>query len=89
MLTTTVRMLLVLSFVLVAGALFGQTAATLSGTATDSTGAVIPGVEIVLTNADTGETYTASTNAVRSFTIPFIKPGNFILTAETAGFKKY
>lgn len=72
-----------------ASALDAQTAATLNGTVTDSTQAVIPGVSILLTNVDTGETYTASTNESGSYSIPFIKPGNFRLRAESAGFKQY
>ena len=74
---------------LLPAALFSQTAATLNGVATDGTGAVIPGVEITLTNVSTGETYSASTNAVGAYTIPFIKPGSYVLRVEAEGFKQY
>ena len=68
---------------------WAQTAATLTGTVMDSTGAVVPGVEIQLVNSETGESYTASTNEVGAYTIPFIKPGTYELTAEATGFKQY
>ena len=50
--------------VLGASALFGQQTATLTGTVTDSTAAVIPGVQVTITNVDTGEQYTTSTTEV-------------------------
>ncbi len=68
---------------------WAQQNATLTGVVADSTEAVIPGVDVLLTNSDTGETYTGSTNETGSYTIPFIKPGNYEITVETAGFKKY
>ena len=77
-----------LSAVLVSS-LYGQQAATLSGVVTDSTAAVIPGAEILLTNVETGETYAGTTNASGSYSIPFIKPGGYDLTVESAGFKAF
>ncbi len=66
-----------------------QTNATLTGTVSDGTGAVIPGAEIVIMNMETGESYTTATNEAGSYTIPFIKPGTFELIVTTAGFKQY
>ncbi len=76
-------------------ALFGvasglaQTNATLTGTVTDSTDAVIPAAEIVIMNMETGESYATTTNETGSYTIPFIKPGTFELIVTTPGFKQY
>ena len=66
-----------------------QTNATLTGTVSDGSGAVIPGAEIVIMNMETGESYTTATNEAGSYTIPFIKPGTFELIVTTAGFKQY
>ncbi len=81
--------LLTLVLLLGASALNAQTAATLTGTVIDSTDAVVPGVKITLKNPETGETYTASTNEAGAYTIPFIKPGTYELTAQAAGFKQH
>ena len=67
----------------------GQTNATLTGTVTDSTDAVIPAAEIVIMNMETGESYTTATNETGNYTIPFIKPGTFELMVTTPGFKQY
>ena len=67
----------------------GQTNATLTGTVTDSTDAVIPAAEIVIMNMETGESYTTATNETGNYTIPFIKPGTFELIVMTPGFKQY
>ncbi|MDE0263342.1 MAG: TonB-dependent receptor [Bryobacterales bacterium] len=76
---------------LLMGAAIGlaQTNATLTGTVSDASGAVIPGAEIVIMNMETGESYTTATNETGSYTIPFIKPGTFELIVTTAGFKQY
>ena len=67
----------------------GQTNATLTGTVTDSTDAVIPAAEIVIMNMETGESYATATNETGNYTIPFIKPGTFELMVTTPGFKQY
>ena len=67
----------------------GQTNATLTGTVTDSTDAVIPAAEIVIMNMETGESYATATNETGNYTIPFIKPGTFELIVTTPGFKQY
>ena len=66
-----------------------QTNATLTGTVTDSSGAVIPAAEIAIMNMETGESYATSTNETGNYTIPFIKPGTFELIVTTPGFKQY
>lgn len=84
-----VSLLLVLLLLLGASALYAQQAATLNGLVTDSTAAVIPGAAITLTNPASGETYTASTGAGGAYSITFIKPGNYELMVESAGFKQF
>lgn len=72
-----------------AGLSLAQTNATLTGTVSDSTGAVIPAAEVEIVNMDTGETYSTSSNEAGTYTIPFIKPGTFELRVTTPGFKQY
>src|SRR5215475_5760292 len=63
--------------------------ATVSGHVTDSSGAAIPKVTVQLTNLGTNEVAAAVTNNQGIYSLPFLKPGTYRLTAEVAGFKKY
>ncbi|MGI8784004.1 MAG: carboxypeptidase-like regulatory domain-containing protein [Acidobacteriota bacterium] len=69
--------------------LHGQAAlSTLRGTATDQSQAVIPGVEVVLTEISTNiRIRTAITADNGYFEMPDLRPGTYRLTAELAGFK--
>ena len=53
----------------------GGAAATVVGTVTDPSGAVIPGATVVVKNNATGTEFTAVTNEQGGFTIPAIDPG--------------
>src|SRR5215218_8527756 len=59
------------------------------GTVTDSSGAVVPGVSIVVKNLDTGIRSTATTDSVGNYTVAQLPPGNYQVEAEIAGFKKF
>src|ERR1041384_5287346 len=63
--------------------------ATVTGHVTDSSGAAMPKVTVQVTNLGTNESSTAVTNNQGIYSVPFLKPGNYRLTAEAAGFKKY
>jgi hypothetical protein len=58
--------LVVLLGILSASVTWGQQNATVSGTITDTTGAVVPGVSVSVTNVNTGVTLTAVTNSTGS-----------------------
>ncbi len=62
---------------------------TVTGTVKDSTGAVIAGVKVVLTNAATNEQRTQTSADTGNFTFPLVPPGEYRLEAETSGFKKF
>jgi len=67
---------------------FGQaTNATVSGTAEDSTHAVLPGVAISVTNTATGVMSTAITNESGAYNVPGLLPGPYKVTAELSGFQ--
>ena len=58
------------------------------GTVTDSTGAVVPGVTVTLTNIDTGVTADFHTNEAGIYDTVSTPPGNYNLTFSKEGFKK-
>ncbi len=68
---------------------YGQSTATLLGTITDSTGAVLPNVQIAITNTATGLTRTATTNSTGNYNAPDLIIGTYNLKADLAGFKTF
>jgi len=58
------------------------------GTVTDSSGAMIAGATVTLTNIDTGETKDFTTNDSGIYDTVSTRPGNYNLTFTKAGFKK-
>jgi hypothetical protein len=63
--------------------------ATLSGEVTDPAGAAVEGAQVIATSVERNVPYTAVTNTAGRYTIQFLLPGNYVLTVERAGFKKY
>ena len=61
----------------------------LTGSVSDASGALVPGVEVLATRIDTGVTARGVTNEAGKFTIRFLLPGAYRLTAAKAGFKTY
>ncbi len=59
------------------------------GTVADPSGAVIPRVEVRAVNSETGVAASATTNEAGRFQIPFLLPGNYRVTAELTGFKRF
>src|SRR5437762_4365134 len=62
------------------------TSATISGTVKDQTQAVLPGVDIVVRNVDTGVTRSVVSDASGNFTIPGLPPGTYETRATLQGF---
>jgi len=62
---------------------------TLSGTITDSTGAIISGASVDLKETNTGSGYSAVANGQGLFTFPQLPPGTYSLTVGFAGFQSY
>src|SRR5262245_51954766 len=60
---------------------------TLSGTVTDATGALIPGVEITATQTETGVVSTGLTNESGTYQFPSLQPGPYRVGASLAGFQ--
>src|SRR5690242_9249651 len=59
--------------------------ATLTGTITDSTRAVLPGVTVTAVNEATGNNYQAVTDAAGVYRIP-VRVGSYKITANLSGF---
>jgi hypothetical protein len=65
-----------------------QSVATITGTVTDTTGAVVPDANIELINAATSTSYKGTTNSAGSYTITNVKPGpGYKVTFSRAGFE--
>src|SRR5258706_7928661 len=60
---------------------------TISGTIRDTTGAVIPGAKIVVTNSATGVVINLTSSEVGEYTIPNLQVGSFSVLVEKEGFK--
>ncbi len=60
----------------------------LLGTVQDSSGAVIPGANVTLTNQDTNVTSKTTSSQQGFYTFPNLNPGRFSVTVEAKGFKK-
>ena len=56
---------------------------------TDPSGAIMPGVKVIATKSDTNSHFETISNADGLYTIPFLPPGTYALSAEAGGFKKY
>src|SRR2546423_545948 len=79
------------ALVLLSSAAYGQTtgAATIVGTVTDTTGAVIPGARVTVINTETGFKFDGVTNSDGYYYVPYLRPGIYNETIEAQGFKKY
>src|SRR3954469_19569456 len=67
---------------------FAQTTnATLGGTVSDSSRALIPGVTVTATNVATGIVSTAITNETGAYNFPSLQTGTYKATAELPGFQ--
>ena len=58
---------------------------TITGTAVDSTGGVLPGVTVTATNVDSGNTFVAVSDDRGNFRLP-VRIGNYRITADLTGF---
>lgn len=76
--------------VLFSSVLFAQEfRGSFSGSVTDTQGAAIPKAKVVATEKNTGaKSDTVSENS-GAYTIPFLAPGDYEVTAEAPGFKKF
>jgi len=80
---------LMLVLLVCAGAAYAQAVnATLLGTVTDSSGAVIPNAKVTATEITTNSTRASQTNDSGYYSFPNLPPGSYAVMVEAAGFKK-
>ena len=63
-------------------------AGTIAGTLTDPNGAVIPDAKVTVHNVETGIDREVTTNGAGLYTVPFLQPGTYEVTAVKPGFAK-
>ncbi|MBI4478905.1 MAG: TonB-dependent receptor, partial [Acidobacteria bacterium] len=61
--------------------------ATISGVVRDSSGAVIPGVAVTVTNSETGQTRSGQTSNDGAYRFPALRVGTYDVRAEHPGFQ--
>jgi len=66
---------------------FGQVNATVGGTVSDTSGALIPGVEVTAKNVNTGIAGTRITNETGSYDFASLQPGLYSVSAVLSGFQ--
>jgi hypothetical protein len=64
-----------------------KSTADILGTVTDSSGAVLPGVKITATNAETHDVRKETTDQTGSYHFTFLPPGTYSVRAESSGLK--
>lgn len=62
--------------------------ATITGTVTDQSGAVVPRARVTVTNVETGIPSETQTNAEGRYTLPYLHPGQYEVGVEKEGFNK-
>src|SRR3954454_23404888 len=77
------------AFVSISSDAWAQATAQISGTAKDRTGAVLPGVEITVTQTETAATRTAVTNETGSYVLSNLPIGPYRLEAALPGFRTF
>ncbi len=61
---------------------------SIAGTIADSSGGVLPGVSLTVTNAATGIVQTVVTDDKGAYQVRYLNPGTYTVAAELQGFKK-
>src|SRR2546428_3477693 len=83
----TILIALLLFPVFLLGAFAQTTNATLGGTVSDSSRALIPGVTVTATNTRTGIVTTMVTNETGAYQFPSLQTGTYKVSAELPGFQ--
>ncbi|ADW71215.1 TonB-dependent receptor [Granulicella tundricola] len=80
-----------LTLAMIAGSALGQlsTTATISGTVTDATGAVVPDADILITSTDTRVTTSRKSTSDGTFVVPGLTVGTYSITVTKTGFGNY
>jgi len=66
-----------------------QSTGALTGTVSDSSGAIIAGATVTITNNGTNQSQSATTNGDGSYKFSLLTPGQYAVRVEAPGFKAY
>jgi len=77
-----------LVFLLCSGSLLAQSNGSVKGVVKDSTGAILPGASVSLTDKGTQRVQTTLTTEVGAYIFAAVPPGQYSLSYEMPGFKK-
>ena len=78
-----------LSIAFGAASAFAQSTATVAGTVTDPTGAVVPGAQVTAHSNGTGIDRTVPTDGAGLYTIPALEPGDYRIQVTAQGFGNF
>ena len=81
----SIAVVVAVSFVSLPTGVMAQSTAQISGVVTDQSSAILPGVEVKVTQTDTGITRSAVTNETGSYTLPNLPIGPYRLEAALPG----
>jgi hypothetical protein len=80
--------LVALFFAVIFSAAAQESRGAINGRVIDSSGAVIAGADVRAINQETGVTASAKTNEAGNYSIPYLVPGAYKVTADFTGFKR-
>ncbi len=86
---STVARFVLLPLMVISTAFAQESTGSISGTVTDPSGALVPRAAITVTNIQTGVVRKEISNANGLFVVTNLSVGNYRLTAEAQGFKKF
>jgi len=76
------------ALMLCAVAASAQNTGSIGGVVKDSSGGVLPGADVVVTNTETGVEQRTVSSTDGRFQFPSVVPGTYVTSAEMSGFKK-
>ena len=66
---------------------FAQVNASVTGTVSDASGALVPGVTVTAKNASTGIATSGVTNETGAYNFPSLQPGTYVISSTLPGFQ--
>jgi hypothetical protein len=76
-------------FLLASNPLWAQFRSSVEGTVADSSGALVAGAQVIVTNQETGVAQTSVSNEAGVYRFPSLGPGRYTVTATKAGFETF
>jgi hypothetical protein len=83
------RLLFAVATLFVPVLLHSQATGTINGSVYDSTGALVPGAAVTVTNTGTNQTRSAITDSSGNYVLPLLPVGNYSVRVEKEGFTPF